>query len=149
MKGKISWGSLLRRAPVIVEQLGPRRQRLLRHDGHAVVPAHHHNPREAVWVVRVVGELELVPLHLGVEHPLLVEVEEEGTVDAVVDLPAAVGLALLKRQSRRRGDEQSQASDTHASKLLGDSEHLRRAHNAGGKSTTRVVMIYDDRITRA
>lgn len=70
-----------------------------------MVAIHEHDARVAVRVDRVVGEAYLVALALGVHHVVVVEVEEEGALESVVDLSAAVGLVLSDDLATVLGDK--------------------------------------------
>ena len=67
---------------------------LLGEDPDPVIAAGHENLGVAVGGRGVVRELELVALDRRVQHPLVVEVEQETRVELVVNLAPAVRLRL-------------------------------------------------------
>ena len=67
-----------------------------------VVPIDHEHLGAAVWVDRVVGEADLVPLPGGVHHILVIQVEEEGAHVLVIHLEEVIG-AGSRTWSREQG----------------------------------------------
>eukprot|EP00200_Dunaliella_tertiolecta_P007359 CAMPEP_0202384776 /NCGR_PEP_ID=MMETSP1127-20130417/57099_1 /ASSEMBLY_ACC=CAM_ASM_000462 /TAXON_ID=3047 /ORGANISM="Dunaliella tertiolecta, Strain CCMP1320" /LENGTH=239 /DNA_ID=CAMNT_0048984719 /DNA_START=592 /DNA_END=1308 /DNA_ORIENTATION=+ len=59
-----------------------------------VVAIHHENASLAVWVGAVVGKSQLVAPVPGIQHPLLVEVEEVRIVDLVIDATPPICFVL-------------------------------------------------------
>eukprot|EP00964_Phaeocystis_antarctica_P084951 scaffold53597_cov63-Phaeocystis_antarctica.AAC.2 len=76
-----------------------------RSDADAVVAAHEGDARQGVGLVRVVGEARLAALGAGVDHLLVVDVEEVARGAPVVHLAAPVGLLLRDELANVLDDE--------------------------------------------
>lgn len=90
---------------VVEEELLAEVDVALGKDADPVVAINEHDACVAVRVDRVIGEAYLVSLALGVHHVVVVEVEEEGALESVVDLAATVGLVLSDDLATVLGNE--------------------------------------------
>ena len=90
---------------VVEEELLAGLDVAVRIDADAVVAVDARHLGKAVGIDRVVGKADLVALALGVHHELVVQIEQVGALEAIVDLAAPVGLVLADDLAAVLGNE--------------------------------------------
>lgn len=79
---------------VVEEELLAWMNKALGKDSNAVIAVDHYHFRVAVGIDRMVGEADFVPFARGVDHKIIVQVEEEAAGVFVVDFSSSIGLVL-------------------------------------------------------